>query len=283
MIEREPLGRCAFQKRTKPDVAVIILNFNGVADTRRALESLRAALEISILPIVIDNGSEQNEAILLEAEFPEAIVERLEENLGFSRGVNYAANIALDSAAPYILLLNNDAWLDEPDYVLSQLVGALSANPSVGAAAPVILEDDGSGRVQSAGYRFSLWCPLPRAVRRGVPGTRAFTYLSACCLLVRSDIFSELAGFDPDFFLYGEDVDFGLRMRQASYSMALVPAARVRHKRGASEPSPFRAIRLSRTARQFYRHPKACSLVSVADGVRKLDRHFARPYRRRLP
>ena len=162
-------GRClaaesAFTGGATPDVAVIILNFNGLADTRRALESLRSASSVSLLPIVIDNGSTSDEAPALQAEFPEAIVERLEENLGVSRGINHASRIALESRAPYILLLNNDAWLEQPGLV-SRLIAALSANPSLGAAGPLIVEDDASGRVQSAGYRFSLWWPLPRAVQ----------------------------------------------------------------------------------------------------------------------
>jgi GT2 family glycosyltransferase len=222
----------AFTAGMTPEVAVIILNFNGLADTRRALESLRRASSVSLLPIVIDNGSTNDEALELQAEFPEAVVERLEENLGVSRGINYASRIAIASRAPYILLLNNDAWLEKPDLVLSRLIAALSSNPSLGAAGPLIVEDDESGRVQSAGYRFSLWCPLPRAVRR--TKTSGFTYLSGCCLLIPAATFVELEGFDPDFFLYGEDVDFGLRMTQSGRTMALVGDMSVRHKRGAS-------------------------------------------------
>jgi GT2 family glycosyltransferase len=225
-------AQSAFAGGASPDIAVIILNFNGLADTRRALESVRRASSVAVLPIVIDNGSKNDEALELQAAFPEAIVERLEENLGVSRGINYAAQIALASRAPYILLLNNDAWLEKPDLVLSRLVATLRANPSLGAAGPVIVEDDASGRVQSAGYRFSLWWPLPRAVRRAT--TSAFTYLSGCCLLIPATTFAELEGFDPDFFLYGEDVDFGLRMTRSGRSMALVSDVSVRHKRGAS-------------------------------------------------
>jgi GT2 family glycosyltransferase len=211
-------------------IAAIVLHFNGVADTRRALRSLSAIGDIPMLIVAIDNGSDIDDTPALKMDFPNAHIVRLEQNLGFARGVNYAAQIALRAGASHLLLFNSDAWMHDQGATLQRLIDELSTDDRIIATGPIVINDDPRGSIQSAGYRYSLWWPIPRAIRSfGKP-----SFISGSCLLIVAARFAELGGLDPDLFLYGEDLDFALRSRRLGYRQTVVREASVIHRRGGS-------------------------------------------------
>jgi len=214
-----------------PHVAAIILNFNGLQDTRRAVCSLLAIQGIDVRTMVVDNGSTADEAAVLIAEFPAIDVDRVAANLGFARGINRAARRALRSGASHLLLMNSDAWFVDGTAVVRGLLDALAADPSLAAVGPVIRNPDGS--LQSAGYAYSLWWPVSRPLRAPARAKSA-AFISGSCMLIDGRRFAALGGFDPDFFLYGEDLDFALRAKFAGWRVAIVPDAYAYHTRGAS-------------------------------------------------
>src|SRR3970282_211531 len=95
-----------------PEVAVVILNWNGFSDTSECLDSLRRITYPSFKAIVIDNGSSGDEASALRERFPEARVIASPKNLGFAGGCNLAIRQAADDEPEYVLLLNNDVTVD---------------------------------------------------------------------------------------------------------------------------------------------------------------------------
>jgi GT2 family glycosyltransferase len=218
---------------TSPRVAAIILNYNGIDDTRNALRCVRDIDCVAVRPIVIDNGSNNDEGGRLLAEFPDVTVERLPVNVGFARGVNHAARVAIRNGATHLLLMNSDARMDDGNAVLSALLEALFADRGVAAVGPLIVDDTAGTPLQSAGYRYSFWWPVPRANRSIQNRDRCF-FASGSFLLIDAKRFAELGGLDPDFFLYGEDLDFAFRCRLAGYRVLVVPSVAVRHRRGAS-------------------------------------------------
>jgi GT2 family glycosyltransferase len=214
------------------ETTAIVLNWNGIASTRRAIASLQSNAP-SLAIVVVDNGSQENEAAQLRAEFPAARVIALERNVGFARGVNAGAIAALRSGARYLLLFNNDAWIAPGSDTIARLTSVLESHATIGAVGPTIRELD--GRLQSAGYDYSLWFPVPRARRAGdVLRLRRGTFLSGSCLLVRASLYARLGGLDPDYFMYGDDVDLTIRMRQAGFGTALIEDRTIRHERAAS-------------------------------------------------
>jgi GT2 family glycosyltransferase len=228
---------------TDPDgtrVAVVILNWNGLADTRRCLASLRAQPYRSIVPVVVDNGSsDRSEARVLAHEFPEVDVVPLPRNLGFGKGVAAGVERARQLGVEDIMLLNNDARIDPDDDTIEKLVKALASDGRFGAVAPVILEDHPPNDIQSAGHQFSLWTGYPKRLMANEPRDAALrtlqpTFIVAACLLMRIADFDRLGGFDPDFFVYSEDFDLGLRMRALGLKQVLVPDAFVYHKKAAA-------------------------------------------------
>ena len=207
-----------------------MLNWNGARESRAALASLALATDSCVTTFLVDNGSDDDEAALLASEYPNIRTIRLLENVGFARGVNVAAREAIASGVDFLLLLNNDAWFDEPIATISALVGAARADDRVAAVGPLVVNADVAATTQSAGYAYSLWFPLTRRSRTG----SRVDFLSGSCLLIKAEVFASLGGFDPDFFLYGEDVDLALRLKALGFREYLVADCRVRHVRGAS-------------------------------------------------
>src|SRR3990172_3425748 len=96
-----------------PSVWIIVVNWNGLRDTRECLHSLQVVTYRSFRVVVIDNGSKGDDALALKAEFNGfADIVQNRENLGFAGGCNVGIRRALAEAADYVLLLNNDTIVD---------------------------------------------------------------------------------------------------------------------------------------------------------------------------
>ena len=216
-----------------PVIGVVVLNWNGIDTTRLILSDLFASEQTSIRVYLVDNGSTTAEGQMLSAEFPELSLVALSKNVGFARGVNAGAARALGDGCSHILLLNNDARID-PHIVISQLLGAMASDPSVGAAGPLVLNADGS--LQSSGYEYSMWWPIPRPQPKATTHSQSSEtfYLSGSCLLIRAEAFRAAGGMDGDYFLYGDDVDFALKMRAKGYREVLVDSVSIRHARASA-------------------------------------------------
>lgn len=235
----------------KPVLSVLIVTWNCRQLVGPCFDYLFASnMTEPFEVIVVDNQSHDGTADAVRAR-PEAItVVEPGKNLGFGRGNNLAAEQA---KGDYLLLLNPDAYLIDPD-ALPQLLAVLrAAEPSgLGAVAPRLDNPDGSHQIGDGGF-----APTPgnivrhmSLVSRLVPGARGFyvnhpallrrerialDWLAATCLLVTRPAFEAVGGFDPRFFMYGEDVDLGVRLGRAGYGLVLLPAISVVHLQGATQ------------------------------------------------
>src|SRR5512135_2442691 len=115
-------------------ISVIISNYNRADLLRSCLDSLRAQAYREFEVIVVDNGSTDGSAEMVEREFPEATVRRLEKNTGFSAAVNEGIRLA---KGELVALLNNDAVAD-PDWLL-ELHSAAEAHREAGSFASKML------------------------------------------------------------------------------------------------------------------------------------------------
>ena len=214
--------------------------------------------------IVVDNASTDGSADAVAATYPEADLIALPENIGFAAAVNRGATIG---EAPYILLLNNDARLG-PE-ALERMRQALD-NERVAAVGPRLLGPDGQIEL-SLDRTLSPWNearfrvlgtlygsgrgPVAALVRRRYARSRDVVSLSGACILLRREAFDQANGFDERFFLYAEDVDLCLRLRQAGWRLRYQADAVVEHDRGASSGTAAAATALHyrRSQIAFYR------------------------------
>ncbi|GBD32974.1 N-acetylglucosaminyl-diphospho-decaprenol L-rhamnosyltransferase [bacterium HR33] len=219
-------------------VAAITLNFGAPDDTLVCVESLLGCSYRDLLVLVVDNGSPPEDLDRLRRALP-AGVELLEtgRNLGFSGGNNVGIRRALCAGADFVLLINNDAWVERD--TVGVLLEAACREPRVGIVSGKILEASDTGPTRRVWYAGGSWVPWKAsAYHRGMgepdrgqydtPGDTEFA--PGCLWLVPARVLSEVGLLDEEFFLYTEDLDFCLRVRRAGYRVYYEPRARCYHK-----------------------------------------------------
>jgi GT2 family glycosyltransferase len=230
----------------KPLVTVVIVVWNGIADTLECLRSLQSDLYPNKEILIVDNDSTDGTLeCIQEAGFDVSLV-RCPANLGFTGGNNVGLAESRRRGAKYAFLLNNDTTVEPA--ALGTLVEAAEERSRAALLSPAIYYHDAPEEVWFSGATLSL--ARGEAVHRfdgmdpkrpsGIPG-RAFAehpyqsaWLSGCALLVRMEAVEEVGGFDDRFFLTWEDVDWCVRMRFANWELLVVPGSRIYHKCGRS-------------------------------------------------
>jgi GT2 family glycosyltransferase len=221
---------------------VIVVSWNTRELLRGCLLSIRRHLSATAHEIiVIDNASSDGSAEMVEAEFPEALVIRNAENIGFGA----ANNLAMSAArGEYFLLLNSDAELldDGP----ARLASRLDANREIGVAGLRIVRPGGG--LQASARRFptlqrialvNFWLYRLLSRRRAADvllghywehdSEREADWVIGACMLVRRDVFQQTGGFDRSIFLYGEEVEWCHRIRERGWKILFAPVGRVLH------------------------------------------------------
>ncbi len=217
-----------------PHVALVILHWGPVEVTARCLRSLAQVSSPGRMRVFLIDNTGRLDRSFAASLAPLAIeVHRSERNLGFARGCAWGISLALERAADFILLLNNDVTV-EPSF-LDALLGATRQSPGAGVWCPQIVSMADPRRIWYAGGAFSLWSGVPTqearsrsgAALRGQP--RDVDYATGCAMLIDPDVVRAVGSFDPEFFMYCEDLDFSLRARRAGFRIVFVPASLVRH------------------------------------------------------
>jgi len=204
---------------------VYIPNFNGGEHLARALESLRAqTVEVDV--VVVDNGSSDGSDRMVAERFPEVVLLRMKENLGFGTALNRAVTAHPTDA---IVLLNNDAAAEA--HFVEALMDGLGTG--VDSVAGVMLQERDPGLIDSAGVvadrtlmGFDYLHGKPVAAAAGAPAPLGPTGGAA---LYRRQAFEAIGGFDERIFLYYEDLDLALRLAARGGGCRLAPEARALH------------------------------------------------------
>ncbi len=227
-------------------VSVITVGYRGAPLLARCLEALLHSEPPPAEVVIVDNASPDDLTGVMaefEAKAPSAgiraVLVRAPSNLGFGQGCALGLRHAQQT---HIMLLNPDT--EAAPQALALLLRALEAAPSPSAVQPLVLFAGERATINSAGIAafldggfVDMLCDAPRAslaAREPVPIGAA---TGAAVLMRRADI-ERLGFFDPDFFLYVEDVDLGLRWRRAGAEVFLVPEALIYHEyHGSTGPS----------------------------------------------
>jgi len=238
-------------------LAIIIVNYNTGKLLARCLDSIFSQ-ETACRVLVVDNASADDSLSLLArwTEPVEVIANR--ENVGFARANNQALARCEE---PLVFFLNPDTEL-YPGCLLA-ILAYMKENPQVGLAGCTVYNPDGSCH-ETVQYRYPGHSYSQGRFSR-LPGKIA--WLLGAALVGRREPLAATGGFDTDYFLYAEDIDLCLRMRQAGYPLGLIEEAGVMHIEGQSEASrpPVEVLRRKiRAELLFY------------------DKHFPAPVRARI-
>lgn len=201
-----------------------------VAETRTAHDTVvRKPIQC-----VLGDRTQAEDGTLSDAD-AQLVLVRLGENLGFTGGNNVGLRY-LQSRGPaadgLVWVLNNDTVVASSS--LREMVARLIENPELGAIGATVFWYDRPDSIQVAGGgRLSRWSGFTTVARvPGDPGSRRprFDFISGACMLIRLDVVRRVGLLDERYFMYSEEVDWCLRMRQAGMQLGYAPQARVWHK-----------------------------------------------------
>jgi GT2 family glycosyltransferase len=167
---------------------------------------------------------------------PELTALRVENNAGFAPGCNAGIRVALKGTCRYLLLLNNDAVLEAN--CLSRLCESLE-NSAYGAACPLVVDMNDTGRVYSAGGDCDPASGVVTNRLKGKPRAAALqpanlTFAPGCVVLFKREVF-ETVGLIPErWYLYFEDVEYSLKLLEHGLGILYVPEAVARHAEGST-------------------------------------------------
>lgn len=216
-------------------VSVVIVNYRGADDTIECLASLRSLdwptdrLHI----VVVDNASGDGSVERIAGAAPDATLVASQENTGFAGGCNLGVAHA---QGEYVAFINSDAR-PHPAWLI-EAVNALQSEPTVGCIASKVLDWDGhridyvGGNVNFIGQGYKLEAGDTDDGRYDAP--RRVLFPTGSAMIVRTQLYRRLDGFDEQYFMFFEDVDFGWRMNLLGYDVRYVPASLVYHRHHAA-------------------------------------------------
>jgi GT2 family glycosyltransferase len=228
-----------------PKISVVILNWNGEKFLQHFLPSVVANTANEQTEIVVaDNGSTDGSLEYVAQRFPQVRLIKFDRNYGFTGGYNRA--IALISST-YTVLLNSD--VDVPQGWLAPLVQHMDACEGVGACMPKIRSfsqpqcfeyaGGAGGFIDMLGYPFCRGRILSTIEKDEgqYNDSREIFWATGACMMVRTELFKKLGGFDDDFFAHMEEIDLCWRMQNVGYDVACVGISEVFHVGGGTLPN----------------------------------------------
>lgn len=255
-------------------LSIVIPTYNAHEWIAQCLESIaanRPAADYEV--IVVDDKSTDDTVSIVRASHSGVRLFANEKNVGFGRTVNVGLRA---SVGEYILVLNNDTWVHEG--ALDQMIGFLDVHADVGIVGPRVLSGDGSlqqqcrRRIPSPTAALLYFTGVARMFpkNRRVAGylmtaadensTTEVDAVSGACLMVRRAVLDRIHGFDEEYFLYGEDMDFCWRTKLAGWKVVYHPTAVITHfggQGGTGKRRLYATIEWHRAMWIFYRKHRA--------------------------
>lgn len=242
-----------------PSMDIIIVNWNSGGLLRDCLESINNAASQDCFKlnrvVVVDNASCDESADELEDLRLSVSIIRNEENRGFAAACNQGAE---DSSADYLLFLNPDTYLNQDSLAKPLIFMEEISDQQIGIVGIQLLDKNGKiartcASFPTPGRFFSKMLGLDRLFPHAFSShfmstwdhleSREVDHVIGAFFLIRHFIFEELSGFDEQFFVYLEDLDFSFRAHQVGWRCFYLTDVNARHKGGGTSEKD-KAMRL---------------------------------------
>lgn len=210
-------------------IFVIIVTYKGHRWYKRCFDSLRQS-KIPIHTIVVDNASNDGTIQYIEKNYPEIILIKSDKNLGFGQGNNLGIRYALEKNVDYVLLLNQDAWI-EPNSI-AEIINISTNNPEYGILGPMLIDSTkNSISPKFEAYFQGILEPLfiEDLYFHHIKNVYPIKMLPAAVWLIPRKILLKVGGFDPIFYHYGEDDHYVQRVKYFGYKVGFCPKVKVVH------------------------------------------------------
>ena len=230
-------------------IAVVVLNYNGIEETLACLDSLRKCDigKHQVSTIVVDNNSADNSPEKL-SKLREIHLIKNKENLGFAGGMNVGIQYALDHKADWILILNNDTFVEK-----SFLLNLIEAGKMADIISPIIYFAPGfefhKKRYNENQLGKVIWYAGGEIDWQNILGLHLHVdevdigkfkkggetdFATGACMFVRRQVFEKIGLFDERYFLYLEDMDFCMRAKLKGFRVYFEPKSIIWHKNASS-------------------------------------------------
>ena len=251
-------------------VCIIIVSYNFEAWIDKCLKSVFAST-IPATVVVVDNNSSDNTVEIIQQNYPQVILMKQKENLGFGKANNVGLRYALQNNFDYAFLLNQDAWIEKD--MLEKLITASELNPDFGIISPVHLSPDGT----SLDHGFAYYSNKTSIEQLPQPSSQLveLPFVNAAFWLLPIAVVKKIGGFSPLFYHYGEDRNYLLRTHFHGFKIGYLPNAFATHDRQNRKVSNKAFMHaeyvyfLSELANINYTFPKAIA-YSVLAAIKKM-------------
>ena len=229
------------------ELSIICVNWNSLDYLRECIASIYEHTDgIALEIVVVDNASPEGGIETLKCQFPEIIIIKSRENLGFARANNLGFR---QSSGSYVLLLNPDTRLAGPG--INTLLRAIKSLPDAGIVGGKLLNTDLSIQtsaiqkfptilnqlfnIESLRLRWpncQLWDIGPLFDNNTDPVK--VEVIPGACMLLRRDVFERVGMLSEDYFMYAEDLDLNYKVKHLGLSNYYVGDAEIIHHGGRS-------------------------------------------------
>jgi GT2 family glycosyltransferase len=274
----------------QPTISVVIVSYNTRDMTLECLRSVFDQTDASLDVIVVDNASTDGSPDAIRAQYPQVTVLAEPINHGFGP----AHQIAMQYAkAPWVLLLNPDTEI--LDGAIDKLLAFARRMPGAGIWGGRTIYADGSLNKTSCWRKMTPWSLLCRITGLTSLFSRSALFnceeyagwqrdternvdiVTGCFLLMRRTLWDDLRGFDPTFYMYGEEADLCIRAKALGCRPSVTPEAQIIHHGGQSDPmATERTIKVLRAKTELIlRHfpsglRRACAVLHMCFPLSRL-------------
>ncbi|TKX66105.1 glycosyltransferase family 2 protein [Halorubrum sp. SP9] len=219
----------------EPKVFIVMLNYNGIDHLKYSIGSVLDSDYENFELVVVDNNSSDGSVEYLESNYPSVTILKQSENRGVPAGNNVGVRYAMDNAAEFILIANNDIRV-HPKWIKGAIEAAQS-DPNIG-----IVGYDVHGRLKRIpleDYNESVenWQELEYKHEDG--------YIDSMAALFDTDVFKSVGLFDEEYFIYGDETDLEIRAKKAGFKLARTNIPIWHHSMGTMEETPVKSAWLA--------------------------------------
>ena len=230
------------------ELSIITVNYNGLKDTCALIDSIPFNEDMEV--IVVDNGSKEDEASILQERYPYIKAIRSDKNLGFAGGNNLGMKTA---RGKYLYLINNDTICK--DFNPQVLIHRLESSQTIAMVCPKIRFAWGNNPIQFAGYTpLSTITVRNKAIGFGEEDKGQYDtpystpYAHGAAMMLKREVIDKVGLMPECYFLYYEELDWSMMITRAGYEIWYEPTSTIYHKESQStgQNSPLRTYYITR-------------------------------------
>lgn len=248
-------------------LSIIILAYNSSKDIEGCIESIFSYYSKEIESgefelVVTDNASADNTVDIvsdLKKRHKKIHFFKNEENFGFAKGLNLASK---NANGEFLLYLNPDTKVINSN--ISSMIELANSDKKIGVIGGQIVSSNGkkelsAGRFYNLKNLFFLVMGLENffKVRFSPKNSQSVDFVSGGFMMVKKDLFFHLKGFDDNFFMYVEDIEFCYRVKKNGYKVMFCPFAKIIHEQHGSSNRSFAIINIYKGMLYFYKKHKS--------------------------